>query len=545
MCENRQDACSTLVGARKIARYLESPLGLLWLVDGERLFSAIEMKTLLLISLLPFCFLSAQGQSGRPNIVLFLVDDLGLMDTSVPMLTDGKGNPVRHPLNDWYRTPHIERLAENGIRFSNFYAHTVCSPTRISIMTGQNAARHRTTQFISPNGKNTGEQGPEAWNWTGLRSESVTLPGLLREAGYRTIHVGKAHFAPPEHEGEDPSTLGFDVNVAGCSYGQPGSYYAEDGYGNLNPKRQHRAVPDLEEYHRTDTFLTEALTIEAKARIDESLEMQKPFYLYLSHYAVHGPFQSDPRFADDYEDPSKGKNGEAFATLVAGVDKSLGDLVAHLEAKGIAENTLILFMGDNGSASPFGKGDEIRSSAPLRGKKGTLWEGGTRVPFIAAWARPNARNSVQKSVTIKPGGVQEQMGICYDVFPTFLAIAGASVPLEHVVDGQDLRKLFTGVRDRSRDEAFLSHFPHKHTSSYFTTYRDGKWKLIYRYYPDTNEGEAHHRLYNLDTDPSESVDLAQRHPERVQRMMRAMVGTLDQMEALYPMDEGDELKPKL
>lgn len=504
------------------------------------------MKTLRIIFLLLSILVSSGfSQNESPNIVLFLVDDLGLMDTSVPMLTDGKGSPVRHPLNDWYRTPHIEQLAENGIRFSNFYAHSVCSPTRISIMTGQNAARHRTTQFISPNGKNTGEHGPDAWNWAGLTSENVTLPGLLRKAGYRTIHIGKAHFAPPAHEGEDPSALGFDVNVAGCAYGQPGSYFGEDGYGNLNPKRQQRAVPGLEKYHRTDTFLTEALTIEAKARIDESLEMGQPFYLYLSHYAVHSPFQSDPRFTKDYRDPEKGKHGEAFATLVAGVDKSLGDLVAHLEAKGIAESTLILFMGDNGSASPFGKGDEIRSSAPLRGKKATLWEGGTRVPFIAAWARPNARSGLQKSVPIEVGGVQEQMGICYDVFPTLLEIAGVEAPQGHVVDGQDLRKLFTGKRDRSRKETFLSHFPHKHTSSYFTTYRDGNWKLVYRYFPNADSGETRYAVYDLDADPSESVDLSTRNPERVQRLMRAMIDELEEKDALYPVNAGSEVRPEL
>ncbi len=298
------------------------------------------------------------ADSQRPNIVFFLVDDLGLMDTSVPMLVDKAGNPVRHPLNDWYRTPNLERLASQGIRFSDFYAHSVCSPTRISIMTGQNAARHRTTQFISPRGKNTGEFGPEAWNWEGLSSESVTLAGLLRDSGYRTIHVGKAHFAPPGHEGEDPLTLGFDVNVGGAAHGQPGSYYGEDGYGNLNPNpnRKRVAVPGLEKYHETDTFLSEALTIEAKVEVDRALDMETPFFLYLSHYAVHSPFQFDPRFKDNYSDPSKGKSGEAFATLVEGIDKSLGDLMDHLEAKGIAENTLIFFLGDNGSASPFGKG---------------------------------------------------------------------------------------------------------------------------------------------------------------------------------------------
>lgn len=480
----------------------------------------------------------------KPNIIFFLVDDMGLMDTSVPMLTDDRGNPRRHSLNEWYRTPHIERLAEIGIRFSNFYAHTVCSPTRISLMTGQNAARHRTTQFISPHGRNSGESDPEDWNWEGLTAESVVLPRLLGKAGYRTIHVGKAHFAPTGYEGEDPSVLGFDVNVAGCSYGQPGSYFGEDGYGNLNPKRQNRAVPGLEKYHKTDTFLTEALTLEAKAEIDRSIEMEKPFYLHMAHYAVHSPFQSDPRFAANYTDPKKGKSGEAYATLVAGVDKSLGDLMDHLKARKIAENTLILFMGDNGSASPIGKGDEISSSAPLRGKKATRWEGGTRVPFIAAWGEPRANHPIQRKMPIMEGGVQPRMGICYDVFPTLLKLGGAKIPAGHIVDGRHLEKLFTGKMDTSRKEVFLSHFPHPHENDYFTTFREGNWKLIYRYFPESEKAEDRYALYHLKFDPSESNNLSRQHPNRVKKLTKAMIQSLEEMDALYPMVDGKEQMPE-
>lgn len=484
------------------------------------------------------------GASNKsPNIILFLVDDMGLMDTSVPLIVDGEGELKRHPLNEWYRTPNIERLAENGIRFSAFYAHTVCSPTRISIMTGQNAARHRTTQFISPDRRNTGEFGPEDWNWEGLVPSSVTLPHLLKGAGYRTIHVGKAHFAPVGYVGEDPSKLGFDVNVAGCSYGQPGSYFGSDGYGNLNPKRINRAVPGLEKYHRTDTFLTETLTLEAKAEIDTAIERNEPFFLYMSHYAVHSPFQSDPRFASVFKDPEKGKNGEAFATLVAGIDKSLGDLMDHIEDREVAEDTLILFMGDNGSASPFGKGDEIRSSAPLRGKKATRWEGGTRVPFIASWGAPQANHPVQGNLAIQRGGIQNRMGICYDVFPTLLELAGAKAPASHVVDGRSLKALLAGKSDRSRKEVFLSHFPHPHTNSYFTSYREEDWKLIYRYLLNGEDESERYALFNLKSDPSESNDLSRARPGRVRQLFDSMVEDLQEMDALYPRINGIEQRP--
>ncbi|MCA9131424.1 MAG: sulfatase-like hydrolase/transferase, partial [Planctomycetales bacterium] len=150
-----------------------------------------------------------------PNIVIMLVDDMGVMDTSLPFLTDADGKAKRYPLNDWYRTPNMERLAAKGVRFNNFCAMSVCSPTRISIQTGQNAARHRTTNWINPDNDNAGPQGPPDWNWKGLNRGDVTLAGLLEGAGYRTIHVGKGHFAPRAFDGADPSKIGFDINVAG------------------------------------------------------------------------------------------------------------------------------------------------------------------------------------------------------------------------------------------------------------------------------------------------------------------------------------------
>ena len=159
---------------------------------------------------------AGMAAESRPNVVVFLVDDMGVMDTSVPFLTDASGKPKRYPLNDYYRTPNMERLASQGIRFNNFCAMSVCSPTRVSIMTGQNAARHRTTNWINPDKNNAGPFGPPEWNWQGLKKGDVTLAGLLHDQGYRTIHVGKGHFGPRDFEGADPANLGFDVNIAGA-----------------------------------------------------------------------------------------------------------------------------------------------------------------------------------------------------------------------------------------------------------------------------------------------------------------------------------------
>jgi arylsulfatase A-like enzyme len=192
-------------------------------------------------------FSQVAKETNPPNIIVFLVDDMGLMDTSVPFIIDANDKPVKYALNDYYRTPNMEKLAEQGIRFSNFYAHSVCSPTRVSIMTGQNSARHGTTNFIRPESNNRTEFGPSDWNWEGLPKKSVTLPSVLHQKGYRTIHVGKAHFAPLGYEGEDPTNLGFDVNIAGSAIGRPGSYYGKDGFGNIHGNKR-RAVPGLEKY---------------------------------------------------------------------------------------------------------------------------------------------------------------------------------------------------------------------------------------------------------------------------------------------------------
>lgn len=155
-------------------------------------------KTLLLSSLLATTQVFAQN---RPNIILFLVDDMGVMDTSVPFLTDSEGNVQTHPLNDWYHTPNMERLAQQGVRFSTFYALSVSSPSRTSILTGQNAARHRTTNWINSENNNRTTYGPHEWNWKGLTSEMMLYSKLLQTAGYKTIHVGKAHWGCIGSEG--------------------------------------------------------------------------------------------------------------------------------------------------------------------------------------------------------------------------------------------------------------------------------------------------------------------------------------------------------
>jgi arylsulfatase A-like enzyme len=488
------------------------------------------------------------ADANKPNIIVFLVDDMGVMDTSVPFLTDAQGKPKKYPLNEYYRTPNMERLASLGVRFNNFCAMSVCSPTRISIMTGQNAARHHTTNWINPDSNNAGPKGPIDWNWKGLNKNNVALPALMQADGYRTIHVGKGHFGPRNFEGANPMNIGFDINVGGTSIGQPGSYYGKQNYGNDKNKKASHAVPDLEKYHGTDTFLTEALTLEAKSHVSAAVTADKPFLLYLAHYAVHAPFNSDPRFADHYKASGKNAQAQAFATLVEGMDKSLGDLLDHLEKLGISENTLIFFLGDNGSDAPLGNQHAVACAAPLRGKKGSHYEGGMRVPFIAAWAKPNANNPNQKKLPITAGAIQSQQAAVYDLFPTILTLTGKAIPAAHVIDGAKLDTLLAGNRDNGREEVFLMHYPHSpHRTDYFTSYRNGNWKVIYHYFPSEVSENSHYQLFDLASDPFEQKNLAASNPIELKRMMHELITKMEMQKAQYPVEKDTKapVKPKL
>ena len=480
----------------------------------------------------------------RPNIIVFLVDDMGVMDTSLPFITDNNGNPVRQPLNDWYRTPNMERMAKQGVRFSTFYAQSVSSPSRASIMTGQNATRHHISNWINSETNNRTSFGPSNWNWAGISKTSITLPRTLKQAGYKTIHVGKAHFGPIGSDGEDPLNIGFDVNIAGSSIGHPGSYYGEYGYGNIKGQKSH-AVQGLMKYHGTDTFLSDALTLEAREQIKKAVTEKQPFFLYLAHYAVHAPFEVDKRFIANYTDSNKSDQAKSFATLIEGMDKSLGDVMDCLEELGIAENTLILFLGDNGSDAPLGNEKGHYSSAPLRGKKGSEYEGGVRVPFIACWGKEDGTKQAQQKLHIQGGSIQQQMGTVMDIFPTIMSVTGTELPSDYVIDGFDLSTQLIGQRNESRSEKFLMHFPHQHRGSYFTTYREGDWKLIYYYNPQLPD-KPMMELYNLKRDPIEINNLATTEPVILTRMLQAMSNQLEEEGAQYPEDSnGNVLKPKL
>ena len=483
--------------------------------------------------------------SERPNIIVFLIDDMGLMDTSVPMLNGKDGQPERFPLNEFYHTPNMERLAESGIRFSHFYAQSVCSPTRVSFLTGQNAPRHHVTQWIHPAIRLEETYAPKEWRSAGLSSADVTLSGLLQKSGYRTLIVGKGHLGQWNHEGADPLNLGFDINIGAQALGCPPSYYAKNAFGTTGKGTNH-ALPNLEKYHGQDMFLTEALAREANALIEHSVKDETPFFLYFPHYAVHSPFDSDPRFTKRYASSKHPGPGKAFATMIEGADKSLGDVMDKLEALGIAEDTLIIFTGDNGTDSPIAPGKDRTHgpSAPLRGKKGTEYEGGTRVPFIASWGKEQSKNPWQKKLPIAAGKLQNQLGTIMDLYPTLLELTGIENPPGHIIDGHSLKTQFTNRHNPERPSRFLLHFPHPHRGDYFTSLVLDDWKLIYYYNPQT-PNDPSVDLYNLARDPYETKNLAATEPKKAKEMIEEIIAELKACNAQYVIDpKGEEIRPR-
>lgn len=472
----------------------------------------------------------------RPNIILFMVDDMGWQDTSVPFWNK------RTPLNDIYDTPNMQRLAAEGMCFTQAYASPISSPSRCSLLTGANAARHRVTNWTLHRGQMTDAEDdqllPPDWNYNGIaQTEGVpntfvaqSFVDLLRRSGYHTIHCGKAHFGAEDTPGALPQHFGFDVNIAGHAAGGPATYLSERNYGYTSDGKPtyEFAVPGLQKYWGSGTFLTEALTQEALFALDDSKSSERPFFLYMSHYAVHVPIDRDVRFFDKYRKRGLSEKEAAYASLVEGVDKSLGDILAWLDRNGLSENTIVLFMSDNGG---YATGAEWRDeplytqNAPLRSGKGSLLEGGIREPMIVRW--PGVVESSSRC---------DSYLIIEDFFPSILEMAGIrhwKVPQE--VDGRSFVPLLRRSGDPSRNRTLIWNYPHIWGNrgpgiDLNCAIRQGAWKLLYSY--KTREYE----LYNIDLDISEEHNLAQQYPGMVRRLARKLGRRLRAMGAQRPVD---------
>ncbi|MDR3232291.1 MAG: sulfatase [Planctomycetaceae bacterium] len=428
----------------------------------------------------------------RPNIVFFLVDDLGVMDI-------GANNP-----NTFYETPNVDRLAKEGVRFTNGYAAcSVCSPTRFSIMTGKYPARGACTNWF---GANDAARFRGAEYNDRMPLNEITLAEAFKEAGYKTIYVGKWHLGPTEEFW--PKNQGFDVNIGGWSRGNPG----QGGYFSPynNPK-----LPDGPD----GEYLTDRLAKEAVQQIREAKD--SPFLLYFAFYQVHTPLLAPEPLIEKYRAkaerlhlPTGGKeilaasgeqnaNGKpiqirkiqshpVYAAMVESMDTAVGKVIDSLREEKLLDNTIICFVSDNG-----GQVNGPTSNLPIRAGKSWLYEGGHRVPYIIRL--PHGK-----------GSVSDVPVITNDFYPTLLDLAGLPLKPKQHLDGISLKPILEGGAAPKRD-ALYWHYPH-YGAFPGGVIRKDDWKLIRRYEDGRTE------LYHLKDDPFEENDLADKEPERVKQL---------------------------
>ncbi len=429
----------------------------------------------------------------QKNIIFFLVDDMGYSDVGCFG-------------SDYYETPRIDQLADEGMTFTSAYAaSTVCSPTRASIMTGKYPGRLHITHAIPIKGYarikgGTGTPLKDADYTMNLPLEEVTIAEALHEAGYATASIGKWHICDePDYY---PEYQGFDINIGGNHRGNTGEYFYPY-YGKWRMAKGHpliewNTLPD----GKPGEYLTDRLTEEAASFIEENKD--QPFFLYMSHYAVHTPIEPEEKLLSKYEekqvDSIKGHIKPAYAAMVESVDQSLDLLMKKLDELNLTENTIIIFTSDNGGHGKW------TSNYPWRGNKGNFYEGGIRVPLIVKWP----------GVTT-PASVSDVPVISNDYYPTMLEMVGLPLRPEQHMDGLSFVPLLTGDGKLDRETLFW-HFPnyigagHPNPSRPLSVIRKGEWKLI----ESLEDGSV--ELYNLINDPGETMNVSLENPQLADKL---------------------------
>jgi len=439
---------------------------------GAGLLSVVA--TLLVAGVLPAQ--SADTAPSKPNILFILIDDLGWMDLHC------QGNPH-------LETPNVDRLAGQGMRFTDAYAPApVCSPTRAAILTGKSPARLHLTNHLPHQDRFTPAASkllPAAME-DHLPLEEVTIAERLRDdAGYATAFLGKWHLYVGEAKQFAPDAQGFELNLGGCSRGGPTTYF--DPYGI-------DFLPD----HEEGEYLTERLADETIAFMRERHDEHRPFFAALYTYTVHWPMEPPEELAAKYEDrPLVGYRDHRYAAMIEEMDRAIGRVLESLDELGIADETLVVFTSDNG---PFGGVGDCR---PLRADKGHLYEGGIRVPLIVRWPG-----------RVPAGSVSGEPVILTDFFPTLLEVAGLAPTPGTPLDGESLLPLLRGT-GRLEREAIFWHYPNfafHGENRLGSAIRMGDYKLL-RFFDDDSV-----ELYDLERDIGEAHDLADTQPERAAAM---------------------------
>lgn len=499
---------------------------------------------LAILGCLPALTLAApaiERPSGKPNVIFFLVDDMGWMDSSAYG-------------SQYYETPNMERLAREGIRFTDAYASPVCSPTRASILTGQYPARHH---VIAANGHRPPQPEPSrisappdrpliqppGKNY--LEPEHYTLAEALRDAGYRTAHLGKWHLGVlPRHW---PNQNGFDISFHAAPDAGPPSYFSPYGVRPSGQPSAGRRVGNITDGPKGE-YITDRLTAEALGFIRAN--RQRPFFLVLSHYAVHGPWghkEEITRRFTSKTDPRGEQGNPIMASMLKSVDDSLRRILDALDDLQLSDRTLLIFYSDNGgnvhaNLPGTSKTERARlrnpdriarwrlwagdlpptNNAPLRAGKASLYEGGSRVPLIIRWPG-----------VIESGVVSDAVVAAIDFYPTLLDLLGLSRPEGQIFDGISFAPLLTdGVEPPNR--ALFNFFPHEiHFEPGGVAVRRGNWKLIRWFETDARHPKIR-ELYDLRDDLGETKNVAQAHSEIVDELDVLIDRFLEESGAVLP-----------
>lgn len=446
--------------------------------------------------------ISAEDGSA-PNIVLIVADDLGWT---------GAGCYG----SDLHETPNLDRLARQGVRFTDAYAAApVCTPTRASVMTGKHPARlHMTiwSEASSDPPRNRPLIPPVTLG--NLPQSETTLAEMLQAAGYATVHIGKWHLGDADHY---PENHGFDVNIGGTHWGAPPTFFFPYR-GPFGQARELRYVPDLP-LGSPDEYLTDRLTSEALGILDKV--HQRPFFLQLAFHSVHTPIEAKAETVEHFR--GKLRDGlhhanPTYAAMVSSLDENVGRVLAKLDELGVADNTILIFTSDNGGFVNTYAGATVTDNHPLRSGKGALYEGGIRVPLIVRWPG------------VTPAGAicREPVTTC-DFLPTLVEAVGIEDATDEPLDGVSLVSLLKEPAGELERETLYFHYPHYYpTTAPVSALREGDWKLL-EYYED---GRV--ELYNLRDDLAESRNLAGAEPRRTQALLHKLHEWREEVGAQLP-----------
>ena len=455
-----------------------------------KLHSAVVPLLMLLLPLASVHAATAASGPARPNIIFILADDLGYGDLGCMGATDIK-------------TPHIDRLAAEGVKFSDFYSNApVCTPTRAGFMTGRWQQRigleFAFGYIVEQSRRVAGSWIPEPdIHGLGLPLGETTIADRLKAAGYATGAFGKWHLGYRDEY--NPTKRGFD------------EYFGELlGHADYYQHKYYDGTPALRDGMKPvkrDGYFTDLVNERAVKFVRD--HAKHPFFLYVPHLAVHAPFQPPDAPAAPFVTKDTMLHGSRaiYKAMLERVDRGVGEILAELDRQGIAENTLVVFSADNG-------GERWSSNGPLFHHKATLWEGGIRVPCLMRWPAKLPR-----------GRVTAQMGITMDLHATFLAAAGIGAPRDKPLDGMDLVPLITApAGSASRERTFFWRMDRSNRKQ--RAIREGKWKYL-------NDGNTMDLLYDLESDIGERTNLGYRHPEVLGRLKKNLAAWEAEMDASH------------